>query len=178
MPTRQVRDWDCLQSPTKRGLVLACGNPFRGDDAAAIRVAESLSCGYCDAETEIRTEVQWLPEMAEQISEAALVIFVDASTEIPAGAVCVRLLTPAEPPRQALTHATSPESLLLLARELYHAQPKEAYLVSIGGESFAQSNQLTERVRRAVPLALDRVKAILSGVSVPRQHTTMVRPAS
>jgi hypothetical protein len=39
--------------------------------------------GFCDGETEVHSQQQWLPEMAETISKADLVIFVDASREIP-----------------------------------------------------------------------------------------------
>ncbi|HMD41558.1 MAG TPA: hypothetical protein VKH45_00665 [Candidatus Acidoferrum sp.] len=153
---------------TKRALVLACGNPLQGDDAVALEVAKSLVCGFCDGETEVYCQHQWLPEMAEAISGANLVVFLEASHEIASGAVCTRLLVPAASSREAPDRARSPEKLLALAHELYHSLPEEAYLVSIGGDSFECSNQLSERVRRAIPLALNQVKAILSGVSLPQ----------
>ena len=158
-------------STTKRALVLACGNSHRGDDAVALHVAKSLVCGFCDGGTEVHSQHQWLPEMAETISEANLVIFVDASAEVPPGEVSTRLVT-AQPSPQAFTHSMSPEKLLAMARDVYHSLPQEAYIISIGGESFAPSDQLSERVRHAIPLALDQVKAILSGVSVPHSTAT------
>ena len=173
MPVRQDGHWNHLNSP-KRALVLACGNPLRGDDAVALNVAESLMRGICDGETEIHIEHQWLPEMAEMISESNVVIFVDASREIPAGAVCTRLLAPADSSKEALTHSVSPERLLALARDLYHSLPQEAYLVSVGGKSFELSSRLSEPVRRAIPLALNHLKAILSGVSVPPPHAIAI----
>jgi hypothetical protein len=65
-----------------------------------------------------------------------------------------------------------------MARDLYGTLPQEAFLVSMGGESFELSNQLSERVRHAVPLALDVVKAILSGVSVPQPLASSQKAAS
>ena len=165
-------------SRLKHALVLACGNPLRGDDAVALHVAKALVTGFCDGETEVHSQHQWLPEMAETISEANLVIFVDASTEIPAGVVCNRLVVPSVPSQHALSHSMSPEKLLAMARDFYGTLPQEAFLVSIGGESFELSNELSERVRHAVPLALDVVKAILSGVSVPQQKASYQRAAS
>ena len=158
-------------STAKRALVLACGNPHRGDDAVGLHVAKSLVCGFCDSGTEVHSQQQWLPEMAETISEANLVIFVDASAELSPGEVCTRLVT-ARPSPQAFTHSLSPEKLLALARDLYHSLPQEAYIISIGGESFAPCDQLSESVRHAIPLALEQVKAILSGVSVPHPAAT------
>jgi hydrogenase maturation protease len=162
----------------KHALVLACGNPLRGDDAVALHVAKALVTGFCDGETEVHSQHQWLPEMAETISEANWVIFVDASTEIPAGAVRNRLTVPSVPSQHALSHTMNPEKLLAMTRDLYGTLPPEAFLVSIGGESFELSNQLSERVRHAVPLALDVVKAILSGVSVPQPLASSQKAAS
>jgi hydrogenase maturation protease len=152
-----------------RALVLACGNPLRGDDAVALHVAKALVTGFCDKETLVYSQHQWLPEMAEIISEVSLVIFVDASVELPAGEVATRRLQSGDSigPPQVMTHGMTPATLLAMARELYGKLPDEAYLVSIGCESFELSNQLSESVRHAVPVALDHVKAILSGVSFP-----------
>ena len=157
-----------LFTQTKRALVLACGNPLQGDNGVALEVAKSLVCGFCDGETEVHWQHQWLPVMAEAISGANLVVFLEASHEIASGAVYARLLVPAASPLEAPDGAISPDKLLLLALELYHSLPEEAYLVSIGGDSFECSDQLSQRVRRAIPLALNQVKAILSGVSLPQ----------
>jgi hydrogenase maturation protease len=152
-----------------RALVLACGNPLRGDDAVALYVAKALVTGFCDEGTLVYSQHQWLPEMAERISEVSLVIFIGASAEIPAGEVAIERLQPGGSvgTLQVMTHGTNPANLLAMSRELYRKLPDEAYLVSVGGESFELSNQLSESVRHAVPIALDHVKAILSGVSFP-----------
>ena len=150
-----------------RALVLACGNSQRGDDGAGLEVANSLRSGFCDPATEVLSHQQWMPELAEPISEAELVIFVDASAELPPGDVACRKLRPARHSPQNITHQTSPESLLWLARELYGKHPEYAYLVTIGGASFDLSEKLSDPVRHAIPHAVERVKALLSGVTVP-----------
>ena len=152
----------------RRALILACGNPQRGDDGVGSHVADALLAGFCDAETKVHSHQQWLPEMAEAISEADLVIFVDASTELAPGEVSSRALRPAAAKAEAFTHSMRPAGLLELAGQLYGKTPEAAYLVTIGGESFELSEQLSETVRHAVPVAIDHVKAILSGVSVPQ----------
>lgn len=152
-----------------RALVLACGNPLRGDDAVALHVAKALVTGFCDEDTLVYSQHQWLPEMAETISEVSLVIFVDASAELAPGEVATRKLRPRDSigTPQVMTHGMSPATLLAMSHELYGKLPDEAYLISIGCQSFDLSDQLSESVRHAVPVALDHVKAILSGVSFP-----------
>lgn len=159
-----------VENRMKRALVLACGNPLRGDDAVALHVAKALVTGFCDEDTLVYSQHQWLPEMAETISESELVIFVDASEEIAAGEVCTRTVVPVAAVPHPMTHSVSPAALLAMARDLYGRLPKDTYLVSIGGESFGLSEKLSDRVRHAVPVALDHVKAILSGVSFPESQ--------
>ncbi len=155
----------------RRALVLTCGNPQRGDDGAAEHVAKALLAGFCDIDTNVRSSQQWLPEMAEAISGVGLVIFVDASAELEPGKVRTQLLKPGAVSPQSFTHSMNPEVLLALAKQLYGNAPGSAYLVTIGGKSFELSEQLTDTVRHAIPIALDQVKALLSGVSVPQPET-------
>lgn len=150
-----------------RALVLARGNPQRGDDAAGLEVANGLRSGLCDPATEVFSHQQWMPELAEQISKAELVIFVDASADLPPGTIACQKLQPAPHSPRSITHQTSPESLLRLARELYGQHPADAYLVTIGGASFELSEKLSDTVRHAIPHAVERIKALLSGVTVP-----------
>ncbi|MGB7847311.1 MAG: hydrogenase maturation protease [Candidatus Acidiferrum sp.] len=156
----------------KRALVLACGNPQRGDDSAALHIADSLRCGISDAETEIHSQQQWTPELAERISKAEVVIFVDAAAGMPPGEVACKPLQPAQHASRSITHHTSPESLLWLAGELYGKHPALAYLVTVGGISFDLTEELSEPVRHAIPRAADRIKALLSGVQAPESPQT------
>jgi hydrogenase maturation protease len=150
-----------------RALVLACGNPQRGDDSAALHIADCLRSGLSDAETEIQSQQQWTPELAEPISKAEIVIFVDAAASMSPGEVACRPLQATRHILTSITHHTSPESLLWLAGELYGRHPPRAYLVTVGGVSFELSEELSEPVRHAIPHAADRIKALLSGVMAP-----------
>ena len=133
----------------------------------ACQVANSLLAGFCDAETRVCCHQQWVPEMAEPISETELVIFVDASAELEPGAVRSQEVKACAGSPQAFTHSMNPAALIALAGQLYGHVPSTAYLVTVGGESFELSEELSDTARRAIPVALDQIKAILSGVSVP-----------
>lgn len=150
-----------------RALLLACGNPLRGDDGVALHVASCLRNGLCDPETHIHVEQQWTPELAEPISRSDLVIFVDASANVPPGKIECQSLEPVSRSPTSFTHQTSPAALLSLASELYGTHPQQAFLVTVGGASFEVAEGLSEPVRRAIPLAIERIKALLSGVTLP-----------
>ena len=150
-----------------RALILACGNSLRGDDAAALHVARELRSGLCEPETKIHSSTQWTPELAESISEAEVVIFVDASAILPPGAVQTRHVSPIPDAPGSLSHRSSPAGLLALAKSLYEVIPSHAFLITIGAQSFELSEKLSEPVRLAIPEVIERIKAILSGISLP-----------
>ncbi len=111
-----------------RALVLACGNPLRGDDAVALHVAKALLTGFCDEETLVYSQHQWLPEMAETISEVSLVIFVDASTEFQPAKLAIRQVAARRLiwAAQLMTHGMNPATLLAMSREFmenYRTKP-------------------------------------------------------
>ena len=150
-----------------RALVLACGNSLRGDDGAALHIVRELQEGGCDPETQIHFEHQWTPELAEPISEANVVIFVDASTALAPGEIACQRVKPIYKSPASLSHQTTPASLLALAEELYKAHPARAFLVTIGGASFALTEELSPPVQKAISRAVESIKALLSGVTLP-----------
>jgi len=150
-----------------QSIILACGNPLRGDDGAALRVVCGLQEGYTDPETEICCAQQWTPDLAESISKSQLAIFVDASAAIPPGAIRLVALSGRREPPGLTTHSLSPERLLELSLELFQKVPERAFLLTIGGASFEHGDQLSDSVQKAVPAACNQLKALLSGVTLP-----------
>lgn len=159
-----------------RALVLACGNPFRGDDGIALLLARYLREEFCDPQTEIRSLLQWTPKLAELISTSQIVLFLNASATLRPGEVSLKRIEPAPEFTTRMTHSLSPESLLALASQLYSGVPESAFLLTIGGTSFDHAKQLSESVRSAIPRAMDQIKAVLSGVSVPETETISHSP--
>jgi len=148
-------------------LVLACGNPLRGDDGVAVVLARYFRAEFCEPETEIRSAQQWTPDLAEHISQSDIVLFLDASATLAPGKVQFKRLEPAREFFSSTSHTMSPEALLALAAQLYSRRPERAFLLTIGGESFDHADHLSEPVRSAIPVAMDMIKATLSGVSLP-----------
>ncbi len=146
---------------------MACGNTFRGDDGVGWRIGCAVEQRPpCDGLSVVLTR-QLLPEHAEAISAAEIVVFVDCSAVAAAGTVSTSTIRPAERPPRILTHHLDPAALLRLTLDLYARTPPQAVLVTVGGESFALTDQLSKTVRSAVPKALEAVRAALLGVAMP-----------
>lgn len=142
---------------TIRRLILACGNTLRGDDGVGWRIAEQLESDPIHTDDQIILVQQFLPEHAELLSQADVVVFVDCSALSAPGQVCTIPIVPAEHLPRILTHHLNPASLLLIALGLYGKIPSRASAVTIGGSSFELSEDLTPAVRDAIPAAVRAV---------------------
>jgi hydrogenase maturation protease len=136
-------------------LVIAWGNPLREDDAVAWHVLEALrrlQPRQSLPALHLRHAQELTPEMAECVSRAVGVVFVDARREGTPGEVRCDEITPSAGP-DPLAHSLSPEALLLYAEQLYGRAPR-AVLLSIAGERFGMGESLSPVVRRAIPEAV------------------------
>lgn len=151
---------------TRRALVIACGNPLRGDDGVGAAVARRL--GVRSGVT-VRICLQCTPELAADIAAADRVVFVDAgvgATATPRGGprrrgVRVQRLDPRRAAPDALSHAAAPQGLLAMARDLYGVAPA-GFLVTVAGARFELGRGLSPSVRRLIPSAVRAVVRLLS----------------
>jgi len=149
----------------RRALLLACGNCFRGDDGVGWRIGTAVEeHPPCPGLTVVLTQ-QFLPEHAEAISEADVVVFVDCSAVTSAGTVSTFAIQPAATLPRILTHHMDPAALLKLALDLYQRTPAQAIAVTVGGESFELTDRLTRTVKSAIPKALEAVRGALLGTT-------------
>jgi len=114
-------------------LVLAVGNPSRGDDAVgpalAARIEEARLPGV-----EVIVEYQLQVENALDLVDRKRVIFVDAGTGTPAPFELRRVHAAAE--FLHTSHALSPGAVLATYRRVTGDKPPEAWLLCVRGESF------------------------------------------
>jgi len=147
-------------------LILACGNPLRGDDAVALHLARLLREQLAGPEITVHSAQQWTPELAEPISRCDLAIFLDASSRFSPGFVHCESVAPLVGQGHALlTHSCNPPLLLLMSQQFYTRAPQRAFLLTIGSQSFAFSFSLSSPVQRAIPQALSHINSILSGAT-------------
>ena len=139
-------------------LVLGFGNELRRDDGLGPVVARTVEArgvpGVC-----ARGVHQLTPELAEELSRAALAIFVDARVEPKTPAVEARRLEAGRTSASS-THLCDPRDLLSLAIALYGRAP-EAWLVSIAGHEFGPGEGLSERSRSQIDEAVRVIGELL-----------------
>jgi hydrogenase maturation protease len=122
-------------SPAPRVVVFGWGNPSRGDDALGPELlarAERLAPPTLDVR--FVPAFQLAPEDALELVDRDLALFVDASC---AGAHPVELRRVGAASASSFTsHVLSPEGVLELYRSVTRAEPPQAYVLAVRGESF------------------------------------------
>jgi hydrogenase maturation protease len=135
-------------------LVIGYGNTLRSDDGVGIRVAEAIE-ELNLAGVEVICRGVLTPELAEPISRARLVVFVDASVEA-REEVRLRPLEPADS-GQILAHAADPRALLALAREVFGSAPK-AWWLTIPAENIGIGEELSAKAQKGVARAVEEIR--------------------
>ena len=146
--------------PSTRLLVLGYGNTLRRDDGVGPRVADVVAELNLPGVQTLACP-QLTPELAEPISQAQVVIFVDAAVDLPRE-VRRRKLTPATS-SQLLAHAADPQTMLALARDVFGHAP-EAWWLTIPAEDLGFGEDLSASAQAGLQTALEQIQALA------RQH--------
>lgn len=139
-------------------LVIAYGNRLRCDDGVGWQAARELR-HTLPWPARIICVHQLTPEVAEDISRADLVIFLDASNNGRPGTVRCQAI-PAPSRELHFSHYLAPADLLALCDRLYSARPS-AFLISIDGERFEHGQHFSARTVNAIPLVVERVSQLI-----------------
>ncbi|EXI69651.1 MAG: hydrogenase maturation protease [Candidatus Accumulibacter adjunctus] len=127
-----------MMVPRAPVVVLACGNPSRGDDALGPQLLERLDAWLPTAglggRHELIGDYQWQIEHALDLAGRELALFIDAGAMTPAPFVfrpvqAGRLVEPG-------SHALSPESLLAVLARISSEPPPAAFVLAVRGEDF------------------------------------------
>jgi hydrogenase maturation protease len=138
-------------------LIIGYGNTLRSDDGVGPRLAEAvaeldlpgvhaLSCGLLT------------PELADAVSQAHAVAFVDAAVDSPQE-VQLRPVAPADSP-QLMAHAASPQTLLALARDVYGHTPK-AWLLTVPVENLEIGEDFSPKAKEGFSCALETIRRLV-----------------
>ena len=137
-------------------LVIGYGNTLRSDDGVGAKVAAAVAELALPGVT-VLVRHQLTPELAETISEARAVIFVDAAADA-STEVQVRRLEPAGG-AQLMAHAADPRTLLALAKQLFGRCPP-AWWLTIPVENLEFGEELSPLARRGFETALEKIRAL------------------
>ena len=131
-------------------LVLAVGNPSRGDDALGPLLAERLEAAALPG-VEVITEFQLQVENALDLEDRERVIFVDAGVGI-AGPFELREAAPAADFLHT-SHALSPEAVLATYVRIKGEAPPPATILCVRGECFGLGEGLSADAARNLECA-------------------------
>lgn len=140
-------------------LVIGYGSTLRRDDGVGYIIAEQLMETL--GEDSVIARQQLTPDLADSVSQAEQVIFIDACAKSAPGEVAVREVAPKGENWGAFVHEMSPEVLLDCVKELYGRVPR-AHLITIGGEDFSIGEGLTPTVQNAIPHVHTKLRALLT----------------
>ena len=135
-------------------LIIGYGNTLRGDDGVGPRVAVAVAALNLPG---VRTLAcpMLTPELADPISRAAKVIFVDAAVDAPK-AVQWRRLEPNET-SQLMAHAADPRTMLALARDVFGHVP-EAWWLTIPAVDLGFREEFSPEVQRGFAEAMAKIR--------------------
>jgi hydrogenase maturation protease len=162
-----------------RVLIVAYGNVLRGDDGVAWRAADQLEEKLSGLDVELLRRHQLVPELAESVSRAELVIFVDAASSAgrnrqPGELHCEEIDLPpdqsqsrrSQPGQPRFSHQFSTATVLTLARELYGASPR-AFSLTVTGDCFDHGESLSAMVADSIPALIVRIEALVQQFRSP-----------
>lgn len=146
-----------------RVLLLACGNPSRGDDAIGPLLAERAEA--LAAAPGLGCALEWLVVFQFQVEHALdfrgrdLVLLADASAAAPPP-FCFRRARPYARPAHT-SHAAAPGLLLAAFRQVEGRDPPPAFVLAVRGERFDLGAALSPAGERHLAAAADFVAGLL-----------------
>ncbi len=141
-------------------LVIGYGNDLRTDDGAGRWVADRIDALHLP-DVEVRSIMQLTPEIALDVVDRRLVVFVDASLE--ADEVTVGDVGP-PPDATVTTHHGDPASLLRMGATLGRP-PSRATLVSVPARDLGMGSRFSPSTERAAREAVDLIVAHIEGAA-------------
>jgi hydrogenase maturation protease len=139
-----------------RCLILACGNTLRGDDGVGPWLAQWAEERFAgEPALRVISRQQWTPDLAQDVAQAASVVFIDCAIDAAPGAVGLARIEPAAAAAGLATHHVGAAELLALSDELYGSLPRSALLLTVGAGSTEMAETFSQSVNDALPGACD-----------------------
>jgi hydrogenase maturation protease len=139
-------------------LVIAVGNPSRGDDAIGPALAARLEAAALPG-VEVIVDYQLQPEHALDLEGRRLAIFVDAALD--AAAPCELREVVARRDQSHTSHALSPEAVLDTFVRVTGRAPPSACCLAVRGERFGLGEDLSAAAAGNLEEAWTRLLALL-----------------
>lgn len=141
-------------------LILACGNPSRGDDALGPQLLALIAALPDITGVELLQDFQLQIEHALDLQDRKLVLFVDACIT-PGAAFRLQELVP-QAELGYTTHAMAPAGVLEVYRRTLGGMPPPSFLLTILGRDFGLGDGLSIQAGRHLQLAAALVAGLLA----------------
>jgi|SRR5436190_14324830 len=141
-------------------LVLGYGNTLRSDDGVGRKVIEAIEALKLPDVQTLSCDLL-TPELADPISHADCVVFVDAAVDAPAQ-VRLRPLAPADS-SQIMAHAADPRTMLALARDVFGHAPT-AWWLTIPAQNMGIGEKLSAPAEQGVAKAVEKIRELRKGI--------------
>lgn len=149
-------------------VVLACGNPSRGDDALGpvllARLQEWLHAEGRAGEFDLIGDFQLQVEHALDLVGRRLALFIDAGQQTPGPFVFRRAQAAAVAAHS--THALSPEAVLAVLPQIGERRPPPAFMLCVRGESFILGECMTAAATRNADAAFALLQELCGEANV------------
>jgi hydrogenase maturation protease len=137
-------------------LLIGYGNTLRSDDGVGPKVVEKVAAlklpGIQTLSCDLLT-----PELADPISRAETVVFIDAAIDAPQR-VQLRPLAPAAS-SQIMAHTADPRTMLALARDIFGQAPK-AWWLTIPVENIGIGEEFSALAKQGVASAIEKIQEL------------------
>lgn len=143
---------------TVKTLVIGYGNDLRGDDGIGTQIAQIVASWHLPQVRSLPLH-QLSPELAADLAEVDLAIFVDAYQASDTDTVKLCPLEPLETTKLQ-SHFSDPIAILSLTLAIYDKCPQAWWLV-IPGVNFGLGDGLSSLARRGVERALVQIKNLI-----------------
>jgi hydrogenase maturation protease len=145
-------------------LVVGYGNALRTDDGVGWLAAERIAADERLNDAAVLQRHQLTPELALDISAVSVVVFIDASRDLPPGSVDAGRVERTDVAGSTSSHHLRPSVLVALAHELYGREPA-ACIVRCGVASLELGDRLSPVVEAAMATVIDAVVGLITATS-------------
>jgi hydrogenase maturation protease len=141
-----------------KSLVIGYGNSFRSDDGIGAKVAEIVAVWQFPEVRSLSCH-QLTPELAADLAEVDLAIFVDATPSVKGAKIELRSLNIIES-TQIRSHFSDPCALLSLTQAIYGKSPQGWWLI-VPGINFELGDSLSPVAEKGVSQAVTQIKNLI-----------------
>lgn len=145
-------------------LLIGYGNPLRGDDVVGQVVAGIVEAWEVPDVTVLARQ-QLTPELADDIAQADIVYFVDASIDESLEHPLIHDVEFSSD-SEIRSHYSSPKELLKLTRELHGHEPR-SYLIEVPAQCFELHEGISAKARCGVEEVLEQLRHTLGKSQKP-----------